>query len=78
MPEESTPAVPVKQKAWVAARKGTPAKAVELQDIDVPKLVKGEVLVKVQAGALNPGCVSINATRFRYLTLTSLDTERTK
>lgn len=63
MPEESTPAVPVKQKAWVAARKGTPAKAVELQDIDVPKLVKGEVLVKVQAGALNPGCVSTNATR---------------
>jgi NADPH:quinone reductase-like Zn-dependent oxidoreductase len=48
-----TPAV---QRAWTVVRRGIPADALVLRsDWPVPKkLKKGEVLIKVQAGALNP------------------------
>ena len=49
-------AIPTTQKAWVNVRSGRPEKALVLQT-DYPvrsKLKKDEVLVKVQAAALNP------------------------
>ena len=44
------------QRAWTIVRRGKPANALKLQtDWPVPKkLEKGEVLVRIQAGALNP------------------------
>lgn len=58
-PSTDTPAakieLPVMQKAWRAMRSGKPADVLALVDVPVPaKLKKGEVLVKVQAAALNP------------------------
>ncbi|KAI0669841.1 NAD-P-binding protein [Trametes maxima] len=47
--------LPSTQKAWKIARKGKPEDALSFTDTPVPaKLKKGEVLVKVQAAALNP------------------------
>ncbi|KAH7912134.1 NAD(P)-binding protein [Hygrophoropsis aurantiaca] len=48
--------IPTTQKAWRVIRQGKPAKALSFQsDVQVPKqLGPGEVLVKVQAAALNP------------------------
>ncbi|KAJ3504181.1 hypothetical protein NLJ89_g8070 [Agrocybe chaxingu] len=48
--------IPDVQQAWVVIRRGRPSHALELKsDWPVPKkLEKGEVLVKVQAAALNP------------------------
>ncbi|OJT04704.1 hypothetical protein TRAPUB_4498 [Trametes pubescens] len=49
------PALPSTQKAWRATRSGKPADVLALVDVPVPAtLKKGEVLVKVQAAALNP------------------------
>ena len=44
------------QRAWTVVRRGRPADALKLKtDWPVPKkLEKGEVLVRIQAGALNP------------------------
>jgi NADPH:quinone reductase-like Zn-dependent oxidoreductase len=44
------------QRAWTVVRRGRPTDALVLRsDWPVPqKLEKGEVLIKVQAGALNP------------------------
>ncbi|CAA7265386.1 unnamed protein product [Cyclocybe aegerita] len=49
-------AIPDVQRAWINLRGGTPAEALILKsDWPVPKkLAPGEVLLKVQAGALNP------------------------
>lgn len=48
-------ALPSTQKAWRATRSGKPADVLALVDVPVPAtLKKGEVLVKVQAAALNP------------------------
>jgi len=49
-------AIPGTQRAWIIERRGTPANALKLRsDWEVPnKLEQGEVLVKVQAAALNP------------------------
>ena len=49
-------AKPDVQKAWVAVRQGSPRSALELKsDWPVPsKLDPNEVLIKVQAAALNP------------------------
>lgn len=51
--DDSTPAV---QRAWTVIQRGKPADALVLRsDWPVPqKLEKGEVLIKVQAAALNP------------------------
>jgi NADPH:quinone reductase-like Zn-dependent oxidoreductase len=51
-----TSQVPTTQQAWVAVRKGLPSEALEFRvDYPVPNLLAdGEVLVKVQAAALNP------------------------
>ncbi|QRW00480.1 Zinc-binding dehydrogenase [Ceratobasidium sp. AG-Ba] len=46
--------VPETQKGWRVVRQGTPSKAVALQTFPVPKVKDGEVLVKIEAGALNP------------------------
>jgi len=48
--------IPKTQKVWHATKRGEPAKVLKLtEDVPVPsKLAKGEVLVKVQAAALNP------------------------
>ena len=48
--------IPATQKSWRPVRSGEPAKALALTDnTPVPsKLKKGEILVKVQAAALNP------------------------
>ncbi|KIJ32415.1 hypothetical protein M422DRAFT_265744 [Sphaerobolus stellatus SS14] len=52
------PVIPQTQRAWLVIKRGTPSKAVVLKkDFPVPKhakLKKGEVIVKVHAGALNP------------------------
>lgn len=52
----STPGtIPATQKSWRALRSGKPADVLELAETPVPsKLKKGEVLIKVQAAALNP------------------------
>ncbi|PSS37418.1 hypothetical protein PHLCEN_2v722 [Hermanssonia centrifuga] len=52
----STQSVPQIQKAWLILRKGKPSDVLALkQDVAVPsKLSKGEVLVRVQAAAMNP------------------------
>ena len=49
-------ATPTVQRAWTVVRRGKPADALVLRsDWPVPqKLEKDEVLIKVQAGALNP------------------------
>ena len=49
-------ATPTVQRAWTVVRRGKPADALILRsDWPVPqKLEKDEVLIKVQAGALNP------------------------
>lgn len=48
--------IPDVQRAWVVIRRGKPNQALEFKnDWPVPKdLQPGEVLVKVQAAALNP------------------------
>lgn len=48
--------IPTTQRAWRAVAKGQPRDALKLvTDLPVPTELKpGEVLVKVQAGALNP------------------------
>ena len=48
--------IPASQRAWIIERRGTPAYALKLRsDWEVPaKLKQGEVLVKIQAAALNP------------------------
>lgn len=53
---ESTAQLPEKQKAWLVTGKGAPAQVLKLdRNVPVPsKLTTGEVLVKVQAAALNP------------------------
>ena len=51
-----TAQIPATQKAWVVVRRGKPERALELKK-DAPvstKLENGEVLVRVQAAALNP------------------------
>ncbi|KAI0375056.1 NAD-P-binding protein [Pilatotrama ljubarskyi] len=51
----STLKIPATQKSWRVTAKGKPAKVLKLVETPVPaKLKKGEVLVKVQAAALNP------------------------
>ncbi|OJT04697.1 hypothetical protein TRAPUB_4491 [Trametes pubescens] len=48
-------AIPATQKTWRVTRKGKPEDVLKLSDAPVPtKLKKGDVLVKVQAAALNP------------------------
>jgi len=49
--------IPDYQKAWVSTARGLPRQVLKLKaDWPVSKhLEKGEVLVKVQAAALNPG-----------------------
>ena len=48
--------IPATQKAWIIERRGLPASSLKLRnDWEVPnKLKQGEVLVKIQAAALNP------------------------
>lgn len=47
--------LPPTQQAWRIVRRGTPAHALVLEDIPIPnKIPAGEVLVKIQAAALNP------------------------
>ncbi|KAL1747403.1 hypothetical protein HDZ31DRAFT_80514 [Schizophyllum fasciatum] len=51
----SAPALPTTQRAWIIERRGPPEKALRLHhDWPVPKPQPGEVLVRVQAAALNP------------------------
>ncbi|KAI0312731.1 hypothetical protein OF83DRAFT_1066723 [Amylostereum chailletii] len=54
----STSTVPSTHRAWRVVRKGAPRDALKLEtDLPVPKdLQPGHVLLKVQAGALNPVC----------------------
>jgi NADPH:quinone reductase-like Zn-dependent oxidoreductase len=53
--------IPATQRAWVIERRGRPANALKLSsDWEVPtKLKEGEVLVKIQAAALNPVSVRL-------------------
>ena len=41
-------------KSWRVTASGEPAKVLQFGDVPVPKLKKGDILVKVQAAALNP------------------------
>lgn len=67
--------LPSVQQAWRIIRKGAPAKALIL-DLDFPvptKIPAGEILVKVQAAALNPVYVTlILAQKLVSCRLTSL------
>lgn len=58
----STNTLPETQRAWRVVRKGSPSKALHFDDqVPVPtKLAPGDVLVKVQAAALNPVLVDFN------------------
>ncbi|KAH7340596.1 hypothetical protein B0J17DRAFT_652028 [Rhizoctonia solani] len=47
-------AVPETQKGWRVVRQGPPRKALALQTFPVPTVRDGEVLVKIEAAALNP------------------------
>jgi hypothetical protein len=49
-------ATPATQRAWIVERRGRPADALKFRsDWEVPtKLKQGEVLLKIQAAALNP------------------------
>lgn len=53
-------AIPDVQRAWIAVRRGKPVKALVLQEEwpVLKKLKDGEILVKVEAAALNPVWVS--------------------
>lgn len=42
--------IPDTQKAWRVVRQGPPSKALASQEIPVPKIREGEVLVKIEAG----------------------------
>lgn len=60
----SPSSIPEKQKAWLAVKRGTPAQAIRY-DESVPlssKLEPSQVLVKVQAAALNPVYVPYSLT----------------
>ncbi|KAG8741585.1 hypothetical protein FRC10_002658 [Ceratobasidium sp. 414] len=46
--------IPETQKGWRVVRQGAPARALALQNFPVPRVKDGEVLVKVEAAALNP------------------------
>lgn len=47
--------IPDTQRSWTVVQRGKPAQALALQDWPVDKkLTKGEILVRVQAAALNP------------------------
>lgn len=52
----STIQIPETQRVWKVVRSGEPSKALELDEhAPVPsKLADGEVLIRVQAAALNP------------------------
>lgn len=52
----TNPGVPSVQTAWRIVRRGIPAKALSFDhDVPVPSVLEdGEVLVKVEAAALNP------------------------
>lgn len=69
-----TPDLPTTQRAWLVVRQGDPAEALKLEEkAPVPRLEKGDVLVKVQAAALNPVYVlrpeSITYFTYDYCTL---------
>ena len=51
--------IPTKQRAWMVVGRDVPRKAMKfVEDAEVPsKLKPGDVLIKVQAAALNPACV---------------------
>lgn len=51
-----TAQIPTTQKAWHVVRRGSPAQALKLEaHAPVPsKLEPGEILVRVEAAALNP------------------------
>ena len=46
--------LPKSRLAWRIIRRGQPETALRLDDIPLPKLGKGEVLVRIHAAALNP------------------------
>ncbi len=47
--------IPATQKTWRVTRKGKPEQVLKFADAPVSaKLKQGEVLIKVQAAALNP------------------------
>ncbi|KAF8328798.1 NAD(P)-binding protein [Cantharellus anzutake] len=46
--------IPETQQAWMVMRKGEPKDALEIKTIAVPKPGPGQVLLKVEAAALNP------------------------
>lgn len=58
---------PQTQHAWIVDRRGEPKDALSFRiDWPVPsKLAKGEVLVKVQAAALNPMYVFFGLSRVK-------------
>lgn len=56
--EMSQLSLPQTRNTWRAVRRGSPRQALRVEHIPMPKLEAGEVLVRVQAAALNPMYVS--------------------
>jgi NADPH:quinone reductase-like Zn-dependent oxidoreductase len=55
MSTDPIPDIPKIQRAWRTVKRGKPSESLVFQtDAVVPTLSPGEVLVKVQAAALNP------------------------
>ncbi|KAL1730508.1 hypothetical protein EV714DRAFT_284168 [Schizophyllum commune] len=72
----SKPSLPATQRAWIVERRGPPEKALRLhEDWPVPKPQVGEVLVKVEAAALNPVGFKLMAVAPNFLAKRPLPAE---
>ncbi len=48
--------LPTERTAWCIVKRGLPSEALRKQNLPMPTLEENEVLIRVQAAALNPVC----------------------